>query len=77
MPKTPIDLLEKLYPKESEGNDETTAQQVQQKEVVFDGNFECGNIEACALLDGVYEIYLRNDSNGTDSMWFNFKMRNS
>jgi Cytosolic carboxypeptidase N-terminal domain len=74
LPKAPIDLLEKLYPKETESTEPTTTQS---KDVIFDGNYECGNIETCVLYDGVYEVYLRNDSNGIDSMWFNFKIRNS
>lgn len=47
------------------------------EEVTFDCDFETGNMEAAySVQKNVYEVWLRNDSNGTDLMWFHFRMRN-
>lgn len=37
--------------------------------VIFDGNFECANIEQVRLRDsGVYDIWMRNDTNGSSEL---------
>lgn len=47
------------------------------KDVIFDCNFECGNMEAVYTVQKhVYEVWVRNDSNGSDLMWFNFRIKN-
>jgi hypothetical protein len=37
--------------------------------VIFDGNFECANIEQVRLREpGVYDIWMRNDTNGSGEL---------
>jgi hypothetical protein len=46
--------------------------------VVFEGSFECANIEQVRRRDPhCFDVWMRNDSNGTGLLqWFYFKMRN-
>ena len=46
--------------------------------VLFDSDFECGNIDQIRKRSDVeYDLWIRNDTNGTSNLqWFYFRMRN-
>ena len=47
--------------------------------VIFDGNFECANIEQVRVREPkVFDIWMRNDTNGLQELqWFMFRMKTS
>lgn len=46
--------------------------------MIFDGNFECANIDQVRQKDTrLFDIFIRNDTNGSNELnWFMFRMRN-
>ena len=50
-----------------------------QDAVIFDGNFECANIDQVRKRDNkTYDVWMRNDTNGSQELqWFMFRMRNT
>ena len=61
------------------GKEEYLKLQAERNQVVFDADFESGNLESVRRRKrGEYDVFIRSDSNSSKALnWFYFRMKNS